>query len=128
MSRPPDTPIPGYQPGKKALLVFFETDCPTCQLALPYLNALTGRVQVIGLSQDDDARTRDFVRQMAIAYPVTLDRGLQLSRAYNPQSVPAIFFLDEQGHVAKSLVGFDKAALNELASTLGHSPIAPADD
>src|SRR5262249_42678818 len=121
-------PIPGYQPGKKALLVFFETDCPTCQLALPYLNALTGGVQVIGLSQDDDARTRDFVRQMAIAYPVMLDRGLQLSRAYNPQSVPAIFFLDEQGHVAKSLVGFDKAALNELASALGHSPIAPADD
>ncbi len=51
--------IPGIQSGKKALLVFFETDCPTCQLALPYLNALKNdTVQVIGLSQDDEAATQ----------------------------------------------------------------------
>jgi hypothetical protein len=121
--------VPGYQLGKKALVVFFETDCPTCQLALPYLNALAGSgTQVIGLSQDDDARTREFVRQMAIAYPVVLDQGLRLSTAYDPQSVPAVFLLDEQGHMVKSLVGFDKAGLNELAAGLGHAPIAPADD
>ena len=128
MSLPQEAPaIPGYQPGKKALLVFFETDCPTCQLALPYLNALKG-AQVIGLSQDDEARTQDFVRQMAIAYLVVVDRGLQLSRAYDPQSVPAVFLLDEQGQAVKSLVGFDKNGLNELAVGLGHAPIAPADD
>src|SRR6516225_8781070 len=76
--------VPGQQPGKKALLVFFETDCPTCQLALPYLNALAGSgAQVIGLSQDDEPRTHEFVRQMAIAYPVVLDHGLELSRAYD---------------------------------------------
>src|SRR5215471_13868270 len=128
MSLPQEAPaIPGYQPGKKALLVFFETDCPTCQLALPYLNALKG-AQVIGLSQDDEAQTRDFVRQMAIAYPVVVDQRLQLSRAYDPQSVPAVFLLDEQGRVVESLVGFDKNGLNELAAGLGHPPIAPADD
>src|SRR5262249_3342470 len=44
------------------------------------------------------------------------------------QSVPALFLLDEKGHVTKSLVGFDKAGLNELAAALGHAPIAPADD
>ncbi len=70
--------IPGIQSGKKALLVFFETDCPTCQLALPYLNALKkDSVQVIGLSQDDEAATREFVRQLKIAYPVELDRGTE---------------------------------------------------
>src|SRR5262249_2356934 len=51
--------VPGLKPGKKAVLVFFETDCPTCQLALPYLNALSAdSAQVIGLSQDDEASTR----------------------------------------------------------------------
>jgi peroxiredoxin len=74
--------IPGYEPGKKALLIFFETDCPTCQLTLPYFNALTrGSVQVIGISQDDEIRTAEFVRQMSLAYRVELDRGLRLSRA-----------------------------------------------
>ncbi|HKR95911.1 MAG TPA: redoxin family protein, partial [Candidatus Angelobacter sp.] len=57
--------IPGLLPGRKALLVFFETDCPTCQLALPYLNNLgNGSAQVIGLSQDNEASTREFVRQL----------------------------------------------------------------
>src|SRR5262245_50189891 len=92
------TSIPGYRPGKKALLVFFETDCPTCQLALPYFNALGGdSAQVIALSQDDETRTREFVKRMGIVYSVELDRELNLSRAYDPQSVPATFLLDENG-------------------------------
>src|SRR5215813_4720787 len=121
--------IPGLQPGKRALLVFFETDCPTCQLALPYLNALKNdSIQVIGLSQDDEASTREFVRQLKIAYPIELDRGLKITRAYNPQSVPSFYLLDESGELQQTLTGFDKKGLNDLAAALGHAPIAPADD
>jgi peroxiredoxin len=121
--------IPGLQPGKKALLVFFETDCPTCQLALPYLNALKrDSIQVIGLSQDDERSTREFVSQLKISYPVELDLGLRISRAYDPQSVPTFFLLDESGQVQQTLVGFDKKGLNDLAAAMGQSPIAPPDD
>src|ERR1700686_3681939 len=121
--------IPGLQSGKKAVLVFFETDCPTCQLALPYLNALKrDSIQVIGLSQDDEASTREFVRQMKIAYPVELDSGLNISRAYDPQSVPTFYLLDENGQVQRTLVGFDKQGLNDLAAALGQPAIAPPDD
>lgn len=120
--------VPGLQPGGKALLVFFETDCPTCQLALPYLNALGGSLQVIGISQDDEQSTREFVRQLKIGYRVELDRGLKITRAYDPQSVPTMFLLDESGQTTRTLVGFDKSGLNELAAAVGHSPIAPMDD
>ncbi|HET7748897.1 MAG TPA: TlpA disulfide reductase family protein, partial [Terriglobales bacterium] len=121
--------VPGYRPGQKALLVFFETDCPTCQLALPYLNALKNdAVQVIALSQDDANATRRFVEQMGIRYRAELDKGLKLSRAYDPQSVPTFYLLDESGKVERSLVGFDKAGLNELARSLGQPEIAPAND
>ncbi|HEY6271846.1 MAG TPA: TlpA disulfide reductase family protein [Terriglobales bacterium] len=130
MPSPPNLPaIPGYRPGKKALVVFFETDCPTCQLALPYLNALDrDSATIIGLSQDGENPTSDFVRQMGISYPVHMDQGLTLSRAYDPQSVPTFLLLDESGHVTRTLVGFDKAGLNDLAGVLGHGPIAPAHD
>lgn len=121
--------IPGVQPGKKALLVFFETDCPTCQLALPYLNSLRNdSIQVIGLSQDDERSTREFVRQLKISYPVELDSGLKITRAYDPQTVPTFYLLDENGAVQQTLVGFDKKRLNELAAALDHAPIAPPDD
>jgi peroxiredoxin len=118
-----------YQPGKRALLVFFETDCPTCQLALPYLNALVeGSAQIIGISQDDESSTREFVRQMGIRFPVQRDADLALSRAYDPQSVPTIYLLDDSGQIESTLVGFDKKGLNDLATALGHSSIAPAND
>src|SRR5215471_967168 len=121
--------VPGLQPGKKALLVFFETDCPTCQLALPYLNSLKqDSVQVIGLSQDDERATREFVSQLRILYRMELDSGLSISRAYDPPNVPAFYLFDESGQVQQTLVGFDKQGLNELAASLGHPPIAPADD
>jgi peroxiredoxin len=121
--------IPSLQPGKKALLVFFETDCPTCQLALPYLNVLKrDSVQVIGLSQDDERSTREFVSQLKTSYPVELDRGLKITRAYDPQTVPAFYLLDENGQVEQTLVGFDKKGLNELAAALGQPQIAPSDD
>jgi peroxiredoxin len=121
--------IPGLQPGKKALLVFFETDCPTCQLALPYLNALKrDSIQVIGLSQDDERATKEFVGQLKISYPVELDSGLKISRAYDPQNVPTFYLLDESGQVQQTLVGFDKKGLNDLATAVGQPPIAPSDD
>jgi peroxiredoxin len=121
--------IPGLQPGRKAIVVFFETDCPTCQLALPYLNALKqDSIQVIGLSQDDERSTREFVSQLKISYPVELDSGLKISRAYDPHNVPTFYLLDESGQVQQTLVGFDKQGLNELAAALGHPPIAPAGD
>jgi peroxiredoxin len=121
--------IPGLQPSKKALVVFFETDCPTCQLALPYLNALKrDSIQVIGLSQDGEASTREFVSQLKISYPVELDSGLKISRVYDPQNVPTFYLLDEHGQVEKTLIGFDKKGLNELAAAVGQPPIAPPDD
>jgi hypothetical protein len=117
------------EPGRRALLVFFETDCPTCQLALPYLNALAkAPVQIIGISQDDEDSTREFVHQLNIRFPVQLDHELRLSRAYDPQSVPSLFLLDGAGQVVRTLTGFDKASFNTLAAELGQPEIAPEHD
>jgi peroxiredoxin len=114
---------------KPTLLVFFETDCPTCQLTLPYLNALKNeQIHVLGISQDDESSTRAFVQQLGIRYEVRLDEGLELSRAFDPQSVPTMFLLDKDHRIAHTLEGFDKAGLNQLAALLGHPPIAPEHD
>src|SRR6266852_206508 len=75
-------PFAGYTPGQPTVIAFFETDCPTCQLALPYLNKLsTSTVKVVGISQDGEGPTREFVRQLGITFPVELDPGFGLSRA-----------------------------------------------
>ena len=121
-------PISGYKPGNPLLLVFFETDCPTCQITLPYLNSLKDSVCTLGISQDGEPATREFVARMGIDFPVEVDKGLELSRSYDPQTVPSIFLVGETGRVQRTIVGFDKASLNELASALGHPAIAAEHD
>src|SRR5262245_24131847 len=121
--------------GKPSLLVFFETDCPTCHLTIPYLNrlaqALDGKAEVIGISQDGEAATRELVEQAPIKFPVVLDRDLSLSREYDPQAVPTLFLIDGGGKVARTSVAFDKAELNaiaaEMLNAIGAEPFELAD-
>ncbi|MFQ5738650.1 MAG: peroxiredoxin family protein [Acidobacteriota bacterium] len=104
------------------LLVFFETDCPTCRLMLPYLARLASRVespclQVIGISQDNEAATRRLATQLELSFPVLLDQDLEVSRRYDPSHVPALFLV-RGGKIVQAEIGFDKPSLNHLAASL----------
>ncbi len=119
----------GRPQGEPALLVFFETDCPTCRLTVPYLNILAKKsARVIGISQDSEALTQNFIEEMSISFPVAIDRDLKISKAYDPAAVPTLFLLDGAGVVVKTQVGFDKDGLNAIAADLGQSPVADAYD
>ncbi len=108
--------------GKPALLIFFETDCPTCQLTIPYLNrlaqALDGKAEIVGISQDGEVATRELVEQTPIKFPVVLDRDLSVSREYDPQAVPALFLIDDTGKITRTSVAFDKTELNAIAAEM----------
>ena len=114
------------------LLIFFETDCPTCLLTLPYLSRLAETIgesfpAIIGISQDPETATLDLIQQMSINFPVVVDHDLSLSRLFGPESVPTMFLVDAEGRVVRSEVGFDKNALNSIAEEMlrsgGHEPI-----
>jgi peroxiredoxin len=106
------------------LVMFFETDCPTCQMTVPYLNRLAGSAQVIGISQDDQVTTDRFKEQFALTFPVHLDPGFMLSRSFDLTFVPALFLIDRDGRVLQSHFGFDKSALNRVAAQMGRRAIA----
>ncbi len=111
------------------LLVFLETDCPTCRLTIPYLNRLAEQTaQVIGISQDPETLTRQFVEQTSAAFPVEVDSNLQLTRAYDPVAVPAFVLVGADGYVKRAQIGFDKDELNAIATEMGRHPIADAHD
>jgi peroxiredoxin len=123
-------------PDGPALLVFFETDCPTCRLTLPYLQRLSETLgpnadRIIGISQDPEPQTRELLEHLSISFPVALDRELTVSRQYDPIAVPTLFLLNPDGQIEQTLAGFDKTQLNEIASrlseTLGGQPVVLAD-
>src|SRR5215813_1240095 len=105
--------------GRPTLLVFFETDCPTCRLTIPYLNrlaqALDGRAEIVGISQDGAASTVELIDQAPVKFPVMLDRDLSVSREYGPKAVPTLFLIDTAGTIARTSVAFDKAGLYVIA-------------
>ncbi len=62
--------------GRPMLLVFFEIDCPTCLLTLPYLNRLDETVgdaaTVLGIFQNIAQQTNQIIRQLEIRFTVLL--------------------------------------------------------
>ncbi len=124
----PDVAL-AHTPGEPRLLVFLETDCPTCWLSVSYLNKLAKQsADVVGISQDSEALTRRFVEQAPIEFPVEVDHGLRLSRAYDPVAVPALFLIGADGLVIRSHIGFDKDELNAIAAEMGRQPVADSYD
>src|SRR5713226_5518614 len=116
---------------KPRLLVFFETDCPTCRLTIPYLNRLSRELgeasDILGISQDGEHPTREFVEQAPLEFPVALDVGLSVSKLYDLVAVPTLFLIGSEGRVIQTQSGFDKRALNEIATAMAGKPLTIAE-
>lgn len=98
-------------------LTFFKVSCPTCQFTLPFLERLRGK-NVVLISQDSAADTREFHEAFRITLPTLLDErreGYPASNAYGLTHVPSLFFVEQDGSISMAEAGFSRAALEELA-------------
>ena len=105
------------------LLVFIETDWPTCRLTVPYLKRLSEALgshghRVVVVSQDGGPETRELVEAYDVRFPVLLDVDLDVSRTYDPPSVPALFLVSPGGQIEFCEVGFHKDDLNSVAEKM----------
>jgi peroxiredoxin len=108
-------------------LAFFKVSCPTCQYTLPYLERMfrgraTGAASMFAVSQDDAEATREFHQEFAISLPTLLDSarfGYPASNAYGLSHVPSMFFVERDGNISWSSVGFVRKDLEVLAEKLG---------
>jgi peroxiredoxin len=112
----------------RLLLAFFKTTCPTCQLALPFLNRLPG-AQVFAVSQDDRKRTNAFRADFGVETGQLYDPadGYEASNAFGITHVPSMFLIESDGRVSWSSVGFCKVELEALGAMLGCEVFTPAD-
>ncbi len=114
-----------------AVLVFFKASCPTCQLALPFLDRLRGGgLQIFAVSQDDEARTREFLRLFPVKLPVLLDRpgeGYTASCAFGIRFVPTLFVIERDGTVSQACEAFDRGAYEDVARRAGRTMFEPGE-
>lgn len=104
------------------VLAFYKVSCPVCQFTFPYLERLRRGYETLelwGVSQDDVDATFAFARTYGCSFPMLLDLRLETTVNYDLTNVPSIFLVGEDQIIKKSIVGFVKADLEDLAETLG---------
>lgn len=107
--------------GKVTLLVFWATWCPPCREEIPDLIELQkrykDRLQIIGVSDDDDAtpqEVKEFAAQAGINYPIVMGREQDISERYGGiPALPTMFLIDSQGRVVQKHIGLRPPELYE---------------
>ena len=113
------------------LVVFFKNTCPTCRLALPFLERLHRQVapaggRVVGVSQDGMEGAASFARELDLTMPLMVDGpDYPVSRLYDLVSVPTLLLVSKEGSVLLSGVGFSREGLEAMAADLASSVGAP---
>ena len=104
------------------LLAFFKISCPVCQFTMPYVERLykayaNSGVSIVGVSQDDAAATKQFMKQFGLSMPVALDdtRTYPVSNNYGLTNVPTLFFVAPSGNIEVSCVGWSRADLEQIS-------------
>jgi peroxiredoxin len=110
---------------------FFKVSCPVCQFTFPFLQRMYenfgAKVTFWGISQDNDADTRDFLSEFGVKFPALLDADhYNVSNQYGLTMVPSIFLIQPDGKVHTASMGFAKRELENLAAEMAGSFGKPA--
>lgn len=115
-----------------AVLVFFKISCPVCQFALPYIEriykaAKGKKVTIVGISQNSKKDTEFFKQQFGITYPIALEdtNSFAVSNAYGLTNVPTIFYVNQEGNIEVSAVGWSRADVEEIARKISAQTNVP---
>ena len=125
----PDPAARGLQ-----LAVFFKNTCPTCRLALTFIQRIHEHVAesgglVSGISQDGMDGAASFARELSLTFPILVDGAdYPVSRQYDLVSVPTLYLIDRDGTIRRSGTGFHKQGLmlmtEDLAGSVSAGPVA----
>ncbi|MCI0446646.1 TlpA family protein disulfide reductase [bacterium] len=116
--------------GRLTFLVFYKFSCPTCQLALPFINriyeAYRNDIRFFAIAQDGAEKTQQFVTDYRLTLPVLLDESpYPVSRQYQLVSVPTIFLINPDHTIRYSGEGFVKQELLNLADVVAEKSGKP---
>lgn len=117
------------------VLAFFKAGCPTCQYTFPFLERLErvyghAGTRIIGVSQNEPAKTSGFTKEFGVTFPVLLDdrETYPVSNAYGLTNVPTIFWIAQDGEIELSSVGWVKADFEQINRKMAEArniPFAP---
>lgn len=98
--------------GKWLLMNFWASWCPPCKEEAPVLQKLQdqykGQLEVLGINltyQDDRKEVGKFLTDNGVKYDIALDKFGEVSKLYQVQALPTLFFISPEGEIVKQFTG-----------------------
>lgn len=94
--------------GKGVFLNFWGTFCPPCVKEMPIMDELYQEyreqgVEIVAINVNEPELTvKRFVERLDLSFPVTIDRGMNVSEAYGISPLPTTVLIDENGQIVES--------------------------
>ena len=108
--------------GKIIVLDFWATWCGPCKAAMPHLDDLYKKygknVVVIGISDEDDAVVKKFIKSAKHSYPQAVDQAATVKSALGIQGIPHVVVLSTDGVIRWQGNPHPSADLKSLQDTV----------
>ena len=111
--------------GKILIVSFWATWCPPCLKELPVLNAIqkqagADRVRVIAINLEEPRRQFRKAMKAFESFEITFshDKNGRIARDFRVKSVPNLFIVDVDGHIAFRHVGYSDADLAGIVADI----------
>ena len=102
--------------GDNVTICFIKEDCPTCKLITPLLQELhSNGVNMIAVGQTQEGNQK-LIDEFGLTLPVLDDSALQVSFAYDIDTVPSLFQISDN-KITNHLIGFAKQEWQECFAT-----------
>jgi len=108
------------------VLAFFKISCPVCQFAFPMYERLAqahknSGATFLGICQNSASDAKAFTREYGVTFPIAIDNDANryaVSNAYGLTNVPTLFYIDQDGEIEVSSVGWSKDDVAEVNAKL----------
>lgn len=122
----------GQFKGKPVLITFWASWCGPCRRELPVLDALKrtagDRLEIVAVNVKDSSEDYRFIRRQLKDTPLifTHDPKGDISKAYDVQSYPNLYVIDQAGRIASVHVGYGEGSLEHLLKDVNKLLAQPA--